>query len=172
VPFAPPAADRKSAPSQGWHTVSDTDDRFARWNLAATGASPQQDFRQEANTFGYNVEIDPLDPQSVPVKRVSMGRMAHEAAVNSLPVAGQPLAFYMGCDARNEYIYKFVSAAAWDPRDVGGGLAAGDKYLTRAGCSRRASTPTARASGSNSRSPTRASPTTPATASPTRRTCS
>jgi uncharacterized protein len=129
VPAAAPAADRKTATSQGWHTVSDTDDRFARWNLAATGASAQQDFRQEANTFGYNVEIDPLDPRAVPAKRVSMGRMAHEAAVNSLPVAGQPLAFYMGCDARNEYIYKFVSAAAWDPKDVGGGIAAGDKYL-------------------------------------------
>jgi secreted PhoX family phosphatase len=44
-------------------------------------------------------------------------------------VAGQPLAFYMGCDARNEYIYKFVSAAVWDPKDIGGGIAAGDKYL-------------------------------------------
>jgi secreted PhoX family phosphatase len=75
------------------------------------------------------VEIDPLNAGSTPVKRVTMGRMAHEAAVHSLPVAGQPLAFYMGCDARNEYIYKFVSAAVWDPKDVGGGIAAGDKYL-------------------------------------------
>ena len=129
VPSAPPAADGKTGISQGWHTVSDTDDRFARWNLAATGASARQDFRQEANTFGYVVEIDPLDPRSTPVKRVAMGRMAHEAAAGSLPAAGQPLAFYMGCDWRNEYIYKFVSAAAWDPKDVGGGLAAGDKYL-------------------------------------------
>jgi hypothetical protein len=46
-----------------------------------------------------------------------------------LPKAGQPLAFYMGCDSRNEYIYKFVSAAAWDPKDIGGGTVAGDKYL-------------------------------------------
>lgn len=35
----------------------------------------------------------------------------------------------MGCDARNEYIYKYVSNKPWDPQDVGGGLAAGDKYL-------------------------------------------
>ena len=47
----------------------------------------------------------------------------------SIPVAGQPLAFYMGCDSRNEYIYKFVSTAVWDPADVGRGMAAGDKYL-------------------------------------------
>ena len=35
----------------------------------------------------------------------------------------------MGCDSRNEYIYKFVSAKNWDAADVGGGIAAGDKYL-------------------------------------------
>ena len=129
VASAAPAADRRTATSQGWHTVSATDDRFARWNLAATGANAERDFRNEANTFGYNVEIDPLNPSSTPAKRVAMGRLAHEAAVCSIPVAGQPLAFYMGCDSRNEYIYKFVSTASWDPKDIGGGVAAGDKYL-------------------------------------------
>lgn len=130
VPAAAPAAGVTRAPSQGWHTVSATDDRFARWDLAASGANAERDFRNEANTFGYNVEIDPLAPNATPAKRVAMGRFAHEAAVCSLPVAGQPLAFYMGCDSRNEYIYKFVSTAVWDPRDVGGGLVAGDKYLS------------------------------------------
>ena len=129
VASAPPAADRRTSISQGWHTVSATDDRFSRWNLVPGGANAERDFRHEANTFGYNVEIDPLNANSTPVKRVIMGRMAHEAAVHSLPVAGQPLAFYMGCDARNEYIYKFVSAAVWDPKDIGGGINAGDKYL-------------------------------------------
>ena len=129
VPAAAPAADRRTATGQGWHTASATDDRFARWNLAALGANAERDFRNEANTFGYNVEIDPLNPTSTPVKRAAMGRLAHEAAVCSIPVAGQPLAFYMGCDSRNEYIYKFVTAASWDPKDVGGGIAAGDKYL-------------------------------------------
>jgi secreted PhoX family phosphatase len=36
----------------------------------------------------------------------------------------------MGCDSRNEYIYKFVTKALWDPRDVGAGMTAGDKYLS------------------------------------------
>lgn len=129
VVSAPPDVGARRAASQGWHTVSATDDRYARWNLTALGRNAEADFRNEANTFGYNVEIDPLDPSSTPVKRIAMGRFAHEACVNSLPEAGKPLAFYMGCDARNEYIYKFVSAAVWDPKDVGRGTVAGDKYL-------------------------------------------
>jgi hypothetical protein len=125
---AAPAANATRAASQGWFTPSDSDDRFTRWNPAPKGASAAADFRNEPNTFGYNVEIDPLS-SATPAKRIAMGRMAHEGAWCGLPVAGQPLAFYMGCDSRNEYIYKFVTAANWDPKDVGGGMAAGDKYL-------------------------------------------
>ena len=129
LPFAAVASGVQKATGQGWHTVSNTDDRFARWNLAALGANAEKDFRHEANTFGYVVELDPLKPNETPAKRTIMGRLAHEAAVCGLPVAGESLAFYMGCDSRNEYIYKFVSAATWDPKDVGAGLVAGDKYL-------------------------------------------
>lgn len=127
---APVAAGVTKSNSQGWHTVSVTDDRFSRWNLAALGANAEKDFRNEANTFGFIVEIDPLNPNATPAKRTVMGRFAHEAAVCGVPKAGEPLAFYMGCDSRNEYIYKFVSQSVWDPRDVGGGMAAGDKYLS------------------------------------------
>ena len=120
------------AGSQGWYTptnLPDTDFRFSRWNIEASGASARDDFRNEPNTFGYNVEIDPANPASVPAKRMAMGRFAHEAAVCSLPVVGSPLAFYMGCDSRNEYIYKFVTTATWSAADIGGGMAAGNKYL-------------------------------------------
>jgi secreted PhoX family phosphatase len=118
--------------TQGWHTAIDLDPnstRFTRWNVSASGATPAADFRNEPQTFGYNVEIDPANPSSVPAKRMAMGRFAHEAAVCSIPVVGKPLAFYMGCDSRNEYIYKFVSAQNWSEADIGGGIAAGDKYL-------------------------------------------
>jgi uncharacterized protein len=119
---------RTNRNGQGWYTAG-VSDNFTRWNVAPKGASADLDFRNEPNTFGYSLEIDPLRPNSVPAKRVAMGRFAHEAAVCSIPVAGQPLAFYMGCDSQNEYIYKFVTAAVWNPADVGGGMAAGDKYL-------------------------------------------
>jgi secreted PhoX family phosphatase len=44
-------------------------------------------------------------------------------------VRGKPLVWYMGCDSRNEYIYKYVSNAVWDPADATRGLVAGDKYM-------------------------------------------
>ena len=128
VSRTPVATSATVAASQGWHTPDASDDRFARWNVSAVGATAADDFRNEPNTFGYNIEIDPL-ASTTPVKRVAMGRFAHEAAVFGLPEVGKPLAVYMGCDSRNEYIYKFVSTAVWNAGDIGGGLAAGDKYL-------------------------------------------
>jgi secreted PhoX family phosphatase len=117
--------------SQGWVSVRGTQDdsRFERWDTSIVGRGPQEDYRQEPNTFGYATEIDPFQRTSEIVKRTALGRFVHEAAVFSRPIKGQPLAVYMGCDGRNEYIYKFVSKAVWDPADIGGGLAAGDKYL-------------------------------------------
>jgi len=131
VQTAATSATATTSRTQGWHTVTDADPtfRFARWNVAASGATAAADFRNEPQTFGYNVEIDPADVSSVPSKRMAMGRFAHEACVYGTPAVGKPLAFYMGCDSRNEYIYKFVSSKNWDAADVGGGIAAGDKYL-------------------------------------------
>ncbi len=129
VASVPLASAATAGMGQGWHTVSSTDNRFTRWNNSAVGATAAADFRNEPNTFGYIVEIDPMSA-AAPAKRVAMGRFAHEAAVFGKPVVGKPLAVYMGDDSRNEYIYKFVSAANWDDKDIGSGLAAGDKYLT------------------------------------------
>jgi secreted PhoX family phosphatase len=113
-------------------TPSDASDTsFARWNAMKTGTSVDgsDDFRNGANTYGWVVEIDPFDPGSTPVKRTGLGRLAHEGAWPGRVIAGKPLAWYMGCDARNEYIYKYVSNAVWNPADANKGLAAGDKYL-------------------------------------------
>ena len=117
----------------GWATVQpDTADRrFGRWHAAVTGTSADgsDDYRHIANTFGWVVEIDPFAPDASPKKRTALGRFAHEGAWPGPVVAGQPLVWYMGCDSRGEYIYKYVSKALWDPRDATRGLAAGDKYL-------------------------------------------
>ena len=117
-----------------WATAVATDPAdttFARWNAEKLGTSSDgsDDFRNVANTYGWVVEIDPFAPASAPKKRTAMGRFAHEGAWPGPVVPGRPLVFYSGDDSRNEYIYKFVSTANWDPADAGKGLAAGDKYL-------------------------------------------
>jgi secreted PhoX family phosphatase len=116
-----------------WHTGADSDakipDEFKRWDMTVTGAAAAEDYRYAFNTFGYIVEIDPFSPNSRPAKRTALGRFAHETCSYAPLVEGQPVVFYMGDDARNEYIYKFVSKAVWDAKDKNGGLAAGSKYL-------------------------------------------
>lgn len=121
-----------AASRHGWETAG-TDDKYARWNVSQTGVSADgsDDYRNELNTFGYIVEVDPYDRNQAIRKRSALGRFAHESAAFGLRVAGKPLAVYMGDDSRGEYIYKFVSAANWDAADANPAnrITTGDKYL-------------------------------------------
>lgn len=121
----------------GWTTVnpaSADNTLFRRWNATASAAAPGDgtgDFRNEPFQFGWVVEIDPFDAASTPRKRTALGRMNHEGCQIGRTVAGVRPAFYMGDDAQNEYIYKFVSQQPWAAADATreDRLAVGDKYL-------------------------------------------
>lgn len=62
----------------------------------------------EANKFGWVVEIDPFDPNSIPIKRTALGRFKHENAELIVEDDGT-VVIYMGDDEVNEFIYKFIS---------------------------------------------------------------
>ena len=68
----------------------------------------------EPHRAGWVVEIDPMNPNSTPVKRTALGRFKHENAEAVLAVDGR-VVVYMGDDERGEFIYRYVSHGVYAP---------------------------------------------------------
>jgi secreted PhoX family phosphatase len=110
---------RDSGKSPAWN---DVDRRFPLRENSFYGwdhQDPRFDVAHEPNEFvrfGWMVEIDPHDPQSMPRKRTSLGRFQHEGA-NTIVGRSGHVAAYMGDDEKFEYVYKFVSRDRFDPKN-------------------------------------------------------
>ncbi len=98
--------------------------RAKRYGFAA-GKTPNQweradkrfDLAQEpneANRFGYVVEVDPWDPTTTPIKHTAMGRLKHEGATIYVTAKGEVVS-YTGDDEKFDYMYKFVSSRKVEP---------------------------------------------------------
>ncbi|MCP2326306.1 hypothetical protein HDA40_004813 [Hamadaea flava] len=87
----------------------------------------------EANRFGWIVEVDPFDPDSTPRKHTALGRFKHEAANIVIAPDGR-VAVYMGDDERFDYLYKFVTHKRYRPGDNRHNLTlleSGDLYVAK-----------------------------------------
>lgn len=62
----------------------------------------------EPNRFGWVVEVDPRNPDAMPVKHTALGRFRHEGCETTLASDGR-LVVYSGDDNRFDYQYKYVS---------------------------------------------------------------
>ena len=82
----------------------------------------------ELNRFGYVVEIDPMAPDALPVKRTALGRCAHEGAWVAVTKDGRAVVS-TGEDARFEYIFKFVSRDRIAPARPGVSAAQANREL-------------------------------------------
>lgn len=70
----------------------------------------------ELNRWQWAVEVDPYDPNWVPVKRTALGRGGYEGANTTLNKDGR-VVVYRGDDDYFEYLYRFVSDGTYDPND-------------------------------------------------------
>jgi secreted PhoX family phosphatase len=93
-----------------WATALSAEENWADY-ATVYGWGP--DFAAANNGgYGWVMEVDPADPDWTPRKHTNLGRLRHENAT-VWAREGKQLVVYTGDDARNKFLYKYVSAGAY-----------------------------------------------------------
>jgi secreted PhoX family phosphatase len=103
-----------------WNTNLSCEENFQNYygeDSTATGSRYQwrevdMNDGQAPEHYGWVVETDPYSGRAV--KRTAMGRFRHENVAIAIGATGKVVA-YMGDDAPNRAVYKFVSDGTFDP---------------------------------------------------------
>ncbi|MFK7755051.1 MAG: PhoX family phosphatase [Sedimentitalea sp.] len=105
----------------GWYAWGQYHDR---WNIDKEPNEP--------NRWGWIVEVDPRQPNSVPVKHTALGRFRHEGCETTISTNGH-LVVYSGDDNRFDYLYKYVSdgKVSQTPSENSKLLSEGTLYVAR-----------------------------------------
>lgn len=102
-----------------WQTALSCEENFQDYNSTIKyGYRWSDDPLEEIDErhYGWVVEIDPFG-ELPPIKHTALGRFAHENAALYVK-DGEKLVVYMGDDANDQYVYKFVSAGVYRPAGV------------------------------------------------------
>jgi secreted PhoX family phosphatase len=100
-----------------WHTVLTCEENYADANQTEPGGwawSLVAGQEVDEDQYGWIVEVDPFG-ELPPRKHSALGRFSHENAALRLGPTGR-LVIYMGDDDNDQFLYKFVSAAPYNPR--------------------------------------------------------
>ncbi|MCZ4272599.1 PhoX family protein [Maritalea porphyrae] len=96
---------------------------YSRYGIGGQGRyayelfDPRYDISNEPNEphrHGFITEIDPKNPESVPIKRTALGRFKHENAEMVHAKDGR-VVVYLGDDERGEFLYRYVSTQTYTP---------------------------------------------------------
>jgi secreted PhoX family phosphatase len=98
-----------------WNTVLSCEENFRHYNsMERYGWSAVAAQQLDEHQYGWVVEVDPFG-ELPPRKHSALGRFEHENAALRLGPTGR-LVVYMGHDAEDEHLYKFVSAEPYNRR--------------------------------------------------------
>ncbi len=97
-----------------WSTALSCEENFQDYNSTALFGMRWSDVsgqQLDERHYGWVVEVDPFG-ELPPMKHSALGRFSHENTAWRLGPTGR-LVVYMGDDAQDQYLYKFVSAGSY-----------------------------------------------------------